>query len=89
MPTTLLEKHTLIPGEHLLRKPQQVPNSHHYQNSAMNPGLVIFVCFSVITPVCAYGAWRFWIPMLQEHLNMLEDGEKRAAEGQPQNNNAV
>jgi hypothetical protein len=49
----------------------------------MDPGLVILVCFLVITPVCAWGAWKFWMPFMQEQLAMMEAGEQRAAAGHP------
>lgn len=45
----------------------------------MNPALGIVLCFALITPVCAWGAWHFWMPMMQETLEMAERGEARAA----------
>ena len=65
------------------KKSVDFPATLPYAGHTMNPGLTIFVCFAVITPICAWGAWHFWMPMMQEQLEMVERGEARATQGHP------
>lgn len=46
----------------------------------MNKGLGILVCFIVITPVVVYVAWKLWVPVAQEYLEMDEEGRQRRRE---------
>lgn len=45
----------------------------------MTPAVGILLCFVLILPLCAWGAWYFWMPMLQETLTRAEQGEAQAA----------
>jgi len=48
----------------------------------MEPGTTIFVCFIVITPVCAWVAWKVFTGyMLDKAVEQKEVGNARLATG--------
>lgn len=47
----------------------------------MNPGMVIFVCFWVIVPICALIAYKIFWPLMGETSRMHEEGQRRRAAG--------
>ncbi|OAP59455.1 hypothetical protein AYL99_06753 [Fonsecaea erecta] len=79
--------------KHLAESSNIIPSSFRarsYSNlrpvvpGKMNAGLAILICFVVITPVCVWAGWKIFMPMMQEHMAMMEEGERRREAGHPQ-----
>ncbi|KAJ9608870.1 hypothetical protein H2200_006641 [Cladophialophora chaetospira] len=46
----------------------------------MNQGLTILVCFLVITPLVAYLAWKLWISMAHEEVDLVMEAQRARRE---------